>query len=934
MWPFKFTNCYFTVVLLFLFIPWNQSFAQQREYTSLTIKDGLPSNYIYRTLEDNHGFLWVATNAGLARFDGKRFQIYTKRDGLPDDEVLSVAKEKNGTIWVNCFKQEPAYFDEVQNRFVRALDKKISSSITSTLNMYLYSLRDGGVLYNNGEGNFVFIDKKMTPYRDFLKEYRFLFIKKNKDGTELRSGARVNPKRKIISIGFYHIRKGRLLDSLIILKNRSIKFGNVALDEEKLYLTDLKFEKCYIYSNFKTSPIQYKLDSLAIPEHFVSLLFTTNSLYFVGRSGATYVYDKFTLKQTAILKGDYLPNSYYDDSKGNKWISTIDKGLVLYKNRPLQTLKTPANYARTSFLSVARKEDGSILAGNYYGEVLETKDGKSTSHAITKMVASRIRKILLSGKDIFTFSEEGTFYNYKYPLSRPDKRLHRSKTAIIFNDSIILVGTHYGLDALNSRTKKIKLLKPTGIRITALAKKDSRFVYFGSLDGLYKYDVLNDTYTLLNHIDEVLNDKVTALCYADDILWVSMASNEIIALRDDKVLKIVNKGSVSYNSQYRNIISTRKGQIWAATPNGINILNYKVKGNTLSYNTSNLTTNDGLASNDIQEMIYQDNQVYAATTNGISIIPANFVLPKFDIPTHLIHMNINQRDTIIAKYYDLKYNQQNVQMKFAGIDLSGHFKRFQYTVDKNANWVNLDENTLTVQLNSGHHIVQVRAVDVSGNISKYVLTIKFDVATPFWKSIWFWCIFGFILQLLLIYLINKRQRRLKEARLSKNLAAVQTAALEQQAFTSLMNPHFIFNALNSIQHYINVQDRQNANRYLSDFASLIRKNFEAAQQSFIPLEEEIEHIKLYLNLEQMRFDDQFAYQIKIDKDLDVEDWMIPTMILQPLLENALLHGINPSAIAGKVTINLKCENDNLFIIITDNGIGLINSKALKVRGYS
>jgi LytS/YehU family sensor histidine kinase len=129
-----------------------------------------------------------------------------------------------------------------------------------------------------------------------------------------------------------------------------------------------------------------------------------------------------------------------------------------------------------------------------------------------------------------------------------------------------------------------------------------------------------------------------------------------------------------------------------------------------------------------------------------------------------------------------------------------------------------------------------------------------------------------------------------------------------------------------------VQDRQNANRYLSDFASLIRKNFEAAQKSFVPLEQEIENIKIYLRLEQMRFNEQFSYQVKIDENLDIEDWMIPTMILQPLLENALLHGMMPSALKGELLIELKLEDGNLIIMITDNGIGIENSIALKEIG--
>src|SRR5471030_834246 len=122
--------------------------AQQSKYTAFTVNDGLPSNYIYRTVEDNKGFLWVATDAGIARFDGKHFQVFTTQDGLPDNEVLAVVKENNGRIWVNCFKQKPAYFDEVKNRFINAKEDTCLAKVTEgTGLMTSFPLKEGGVLY-------------------------------------------------------------------------------------------------------------------------------------------------------------------------------------------------------------------------------------------------------------------------------------------------------------------------------------------------------------------------------------------------------------------------------------------------------------------------------------------------------------------------------------------------------------------------------------------------------------------------------------------------------------------------------------------------------------------------------------------------------------------------------------------------------------------
>jgi signal transduction histidine kinase len=330
-------------------------------------------------------------------------------------------------------------------------------------------------------------------------------------------------------------------------------------------------------------------------------------------------------------------------------------------------------------------------------------------------------------------------------------------------------------------------------------------------------------------------------------------------------------------------------------------------------------------------MLYDKDTVYAATGDGISIIPVNTFFPQANISTELIRIAINQRDTFIANEYNLNYDQQNIRMDFAGIDLSGHFQKLQYSLDNNLNWTDLADNNLTLQLNSGEHVLQVRAMDVNGRISSKILILHFQVATPFWKTWWFWIIPALVLQLTILYVIQRQQKKKKQQKLAKELAVVQTASLEQQAFTSLMNPHFMFNALNSIQHYINVQDRQKANRYLSDFASLIRKNFEAAQQSFIPLEQELENIKIYLRLEQMRFVDRFQYNIRVDVRLDTDQWMIPTMMLQPLLENALLHGIMPSTIKGDLLIEIEEKDDELCIMITDNGIGMANSLAARAN---
>ncbi|MES2418772.1 MAG: histidine kinase [Bacteroidota bacterium] len=940
----------FLVVIVFHLMIWNAvTYAQQEKNSALTTKDGLPSNNIYRCLEDKNGFLWITTDAGVARFDGKHFQVFTTQDGLPDNDVFSLVMEKGGRIWANCFNQVPSYFDEVQNRFVVPhLDKELANKMANTLGTDLRPLPDGGIVYTNRDKWVVFKNGREQRYSQPIKQTRagVGLVKEYGDGSILGvETTYYSDASSRYGINLHHTKGERILESAVLvqvtdeLKNESLmppkinSYSILTLENGVMYLGLRDVSKIYVYTDIQIDPIRWKEYLLRVPEPYINFFLTANRLAIVAESGKIYLYDKNTLQHLRTISSDYLVNSYFNDSEGNEWISTINKGLVVYRNQPLQALPMPGYFSNTNFMSVIRKKDGTLFAGNYQGQVVEIKNGKLIVHQVINKSPARIRKILTAGNNVYSFSEEGIYCNYKTripSLVLNGISLSFGKTAILCNDTTILVATNRDVIGLNTKTNKPYALNSTLLRVTAMAKTVNNWVYFGTINGLYKYNYkTNSKYIPVMNSNSVLKKRISGLCYASDgLLWVTQSDNTILALKDDQIILKINLNNTLSNSANKHIVAGKPGELWISTSNGIKVIQYRFKGKQINYSAYTISAKDGLASNEVEEIFYQDKKMYVTTSNGITVIPEDYVPPKTDIPTYLIQMTVNQRDTIIADRYRLKYGQRNVSMRFSGIDLNGYFDFLQYRLD-NQPWAKLQGNTLNIQLLEGKHSLKVRAVDANGNISKKILTIQFDITVPFWLNLWVWLAIAIGLQLLIIYFIGQRQKKRKEIKLAKKMAAVQTAALEQQAFTSLMNPHFMFNALNSIQHYINVQDRQNANRYLSDFASLIRKNFEAAQDSFIPLEEEIENTKLYLSLEQMRFSEKFSYKITIEPNLEVEDWMIPTMILQPLLENALLHGLMPSDIAGKLSICFMQQNKNLLIIIIDNGIGLINSEVLK-----
>jgi LytS/YehU family sensor histidine kinase len=169
----------------------------------------------------------------------------------------------------------------------------------------------------------------------------------------------------------------------------------------------------------------------------------------------------------------------------------------------------------------------------------------------------------------------------------------------------------------------------------------------------------------------------------------------------------------------------------------------------------------------------------------------------------------------------------------------------------------------------------------------------------------------------------------------------QINELKHKALSSMMNPHFIFNSLNTVQYLINIDRKREANDYISLMAKLIRMNLETASQSFIRLDEEINRLELYLEIEKLRFSEKFNYEISVEKDITPCTIMIPNMIIQPFVENSICHGIVPSGRVGFLKLSFNFENITVnesaakffAIRITDNGIGFTEAQKCRKDGH-
>lgn len=282
------------------------------------------------------------------------------------------------------------------------------------------------------------------------------------------------------------------------------------------------------------------------------------------------------------------------------------------------------------------------------------------------------------------------------------------------------------------------------------------------------------------------------------------------------------------------------------------------------------------------------------------------------------------------------FNKNNLVFDFDGVALVNHKElKYQFKlIGLNNEWSPMSTvaSITYTNLPAGEYKLMVRAVDLEGRQSNPI-SIPFVIEEAFYKTWWFIAICFVLAAGIVLLIFRLRLRRIRQVNENEMLAyKARLLALEQKSLNASMNRHFIFNSLNSIQYFINTRDRLSANKYLTNFAKLIRKNLDSAsiEDNRISLEEEVSRIELYLSLESMRFKDRFDYVIN-SNNLDLELYKIPSMILQPFIENSIIHGILPKEdVKGLIEINIEQKDDGMLeISIKDNGIGVNQSLSRK-----
>ncbi len=339
----------------------------------------------------------------------------------------------------------------------------------------------------------------------------------------------------------------------------------------------------------------------------------------------------------------------------------------------------------------------------------------------------------------------------------------------------------------------------------------------------------------------------------------------------------------------------------------------------------NYTTVDGLLSNEINDMVTQNDTLYVATAEGISILPVSRRKTSNPPPLYIASVFYGNRNLLDSNPGNSRFTGAAAEFNFTGITFQQP-EKVQYSyrlLGADDNWkLNTSGTVVYSSLAPGSYTFEVRSKKINSAWSP-TRVFHFNIEAPFWLQNWFYISIYTILAttfVLLAYYLSRlnRIKKLKKAELHNRIVQ-----LEQQALGALMNPHFIFNALNSIQQFLLQNDALLANKYLSQFARLTRKNMEAVMKGNVTLEDELDRLHLYLQFEKLRFGDKLKYEIIVPDTINTDELVLPPMILQPFVENAIWHGILPAKMPGEIRVRVNLLDDNLLqVFVEDNGIGI------------
>ncbi|GGA86281.1 sensor histidine kinase [Puia dinghuensis] len=899
----------FLTSLLSLLLP-VCSFSQEYSYTHYDVSAGLAGSVVYCITQDKDGFIWVGTETGVSRFDGTHFRNFTTVDGLPDIEVLIMFTDTRGRVWMAPFSKSVCYY--YKGKIYNQDNDPFLHDLHFTGNVQSFAEDAAGniLIQESSALHLLGPDGHCTEVDSI--HHRPLVLSDaatcSRDGNFL--------VQEMDSI--YEYRKGVFTTLAGLTASASIIPNYICLSGD-MVVWRTRYMKT-VARSLITGEV-WQVPHPPRSDWHVSYTVLDDTLIYINQGTGTTEYDLRGRRTRRFLPGVEISRVFRDDD-GNTWFTTIGQGIYRLNSDAFRKfiLRQPQS-GLCSVFSIKKIGD-QLLVGTNRNSIFRFHVPDLTNLGVRFLPREQLKRILY----IDTLSDGRMLYGSDFSLEawtrRPRPQLESDvnvKGGWLKNDRQLLVASSRGAFLIDLRSFRIVDTLCKERTTTLYYHKDT--TYIGTLNGLYRLTGDHQNQFLGKDIP-FLRKRIAAIVESNSgIVWIASYDEAgIVGIKDGRVVRRIGQQQ-GLTSDLCRTLTLQNDYLWVGTDKGLNRIDLAHSDRPIVQ----YTAYDGLASNVINTVCVDSPMVYVGTPAGLSAFNSSKADDAGRCRLSWLDITVSGAGRMgDTNHLQLSFRGNNIHFEYAGISYrSADNITYEYrlagldTAWRTTRQTFLDYPTLP----SGEYDLQITAINKSGVHSR-PLSLHFVVATPFWRTAWFIvsvlvCVVALTWVVAAVRIKRFRTRQLEEQLLVRKMSEMKHMALQSQ-----MNPHFIFNCLNSIQQFIFDQDIFSANRYITGFSQLIRATLQHSSQSFIPLAEEINYLSTYLSLEKLRFKDKMNYSIETEEGIDTAMVMIPPMIVQPYVENSVRHGLRHKQDGkGHIRIHIRSSPDSLIFVVEDNGIG-------------
>ncbi|MEZ5017642.1 MAG: histidine kinase [Flavipsychrobacter sp.] len=949
--------------------------AQQVSY-NITKATGLPTNRVYCHLVDHNGYLWIGTERGVLRYNGYSLKKFDFSDGLPNIDVWHLHEDPYHRIVLSSFSRQPGYIKN--DKFHPFVVKGMDSSVKFIAQKFFHS-KDDTLWFYNMTGSW------MLPTTGYIVGDTLYHIKKPDIIERHIAMWAHSPEGMIASFDNnknlykYNIKNNRYTDTVLLCKNipdvmRNRVSMNLTDEQMKLHEIFHVDNKSFFHINHENKTYYIDFDnchfdsvqvlpiSPATPQKIIfchpidqnnTSIVTQDSIYILNTdlSIRSFGYEELTgIKE---LKGN---SAFYilHDSLWGKGLATPSNGLYLtFENDAFKKIDYLSNYTY-----LGRKNDSTSIWQDKRTNTLATLCNETITKERTQKTYSELYSLQkLDDNHFFVFDRHGvTIVDYK--TQNKYKRFSDCK-------KFTFIDPTYNIHSNDRKTYQWFI---NGIKSVVVIDSNNLYGLGGGINGLFQFSIKDEDSFVITRIDEPKYNKIayskkhqyifafndfTLLVY--DILHQKKTIFSVERLREaginqiikiiaddygnifiqdyDKLLLVdINKLKVknilpSYNMEGA-IVELLNNKLTIAGTFGV--IQYQINGHNNIQLDKTYRNTKGLFYNYVVSMFTTPDEAILTTNNGIYSVDLTRPNKKREHDKIFVY---NNKDTSYQLFSNdtITLLQKDKQINIDLINPEGYGAlRMQYKLPNKNEWTQAEGKDINLyQLKPGFHKIKIQASD---DIWKSRIIDIYIYITPYWwQTVTGKLTIGSTLLLAVIILVFIAIAATKKIVSKNNERKNQQRNLELKSIYSQINPHFIFNTLSTALFFVKKNQNEAAAKHISQFSELLRAYLKSSRNKYISISEETENLDNYLQLQMSRFDEKIQYEITVENAIDANETMIPSLLLQPIVENSLNHGIFHKAGIGKIKIDFKqgANERETICIVDDNGIGRKKAKLIR-----